>query len=183
MIKRSFKIDFGKSSNHSLDYLLGILDDARVTTLRRVENLSIQELDWQYKEGWNSIGALLSHINAIEHFFRIEFVEGRKLTEEENYKWQPGLEMGTFIPQLIKSQPIEKYIAELADSRRLLIQSLKPITFDHFVKRIEGYDPETGCNLAWVLYHLAEDEVHHRGQISILRKLYKETASNAMVKD
>jgi uncharacterized damage-inducible protein DinB len=57
----------------------------------------------------------------------------------------------------------------------MLIQALKDISFDDFTKRIDEYDPVTGCNLAWALYHMIEDEIYHRGQISIIRKLYKET--------
>ncbi len=40
-------------------------------------------------------------------------------------------------------------------------------------RRFDVYDKVNGSDLAWTLYHNAEDEVHHRGQISILRKLYK----------
>ena len=177
LMKRRFYINFGNTKDHSLDYVSGILEDARITTLQRVERMTIHELDWQYREGWNTIGALLSHITAIEHYFRIEFIERRKLTAEENIDLQPGLDMGQFLPQLIKGDPIERYIEQLDQSRRMLLNSLMSITFEDFTERIEDYDPETGCNLAWVLYHMAEDEIHHRGQISILRKLYKENGN------
>ena len=75
LMKRRFYINFGNTKDHSLDYLIGILEDARITTLQRVERMTIHELDWQYREGWNTIGALLSHITAIEHYFRIVFIE------------------------------------------------------------------------------------------------------------
>jgi len=61
--------------------------------LRRTEGISTEELHWQYAEGWNTVGALLSHIISCGHFFRIHFVEERKLTEEEEkngyrvWKW------------------------------------------------------------------------------------------------
>jgi hypothetical protein len=175
VLKRKFAIEFGKAQDHSIDYLLGILEDARVTTLQVVSKIPTQEVGWQYKEGWNTIGALLSHIIAIEHYFRIEFVEGRKLSAEENDKWLPGMDMGPYLPQLIQNLTIETYIEELTESRHMLIQALKDISFDDFTKRIDEYDPVTGCNLAWALYHMIEDEIYHRGQISIIRKLYKET--------
>ncbi|MDF7815029.1 DinB family protein [Hymenobacter sp. YC55] len=174
MAKRAFHISFGNSADHSLDYLLGMLEDVRVTTWLTVQNLQVEELDWQYKAGWNTIGALLSHITALEHYFRIEFVEGRKLTEAENQQWEPALDMGKYIPQLIAGHPISTYQASLAASRQLLVQSLKNLTFEDFTKRIEGYDADSGCNLAWVLFHMIEDEIYHRGQISMIRKLYKE---------
>ena len=174
MLKRRFLIDFGSTDDHALDYLIGIVDDARVTTLQRVAGISVDELHWQYREGWNSVGALLSHITAIEHYFRIVFIEKRELTDAENERWLAGLEMGEHLPKLITGEPVETYIAGLAESRQLLLDALRPLTFEQFSERMEVYDPETGSNLAWILYHMAEDEVHHRGQISLIRKLYKE---------
>lgn len=174
MAKRKFFFDFGQANDRSIDYLLGVMADARATTIQQVEKLSIREIHWQYKEGWNTIGALLAHITAIEHFFRIEYVEGRKLTDEENQKWLAALDMGEYIPQLITGEPVEAYIEGLNESRRMMLAALHSLTFEDFAKRREGYDSETGCNLAWILYHMAEDEVHHRGQISLLRKLCRE---------
>lgn len=175
MSKRNFQIYFDRKNDRSIDYLLGILEDVRATTLQALKNISNQELDWQCKKGWNTIGALLSHISALEHYFRIEYIEERKLTEEENQKWLPALDMGEYLPQLICNRSIGDYVAEFTESRRMLMQALTGMSFDRFSRRMEGYDSDTGCNLAWVLFHMAEDEIYHRGQISILRKLYKET--------
>jgi hypothetical protein len=141
-----------------------------------MSKISNEEIDWQFKEGWNTIGALLSHIIAIEHFFRIEFVEGRKLTLEEKEKWLPGMDMEPYLPGLIQNLPLEAYIEALTQSRNLMIHALENISFEEFTKRIEEYNPVSGCNLAWALYHIVEDEIYHRGQISMIRKLYKETS-------
>jgi len=173
MLKRTFHIEFGQLADHSLDYIRGILQDTRTTTILSLKNLSVNELDWQYQEGWNSIGALLSHIVAIETYFRIEFVEGRKLTDEENEILLPALDMGIHLPKLIRQQSLEKYIKELTESRGMLLSALDKLTHEDFTRRIDDYDEETGCNLAWVLYHMAEDEIYHRGQISMIWKLYK----------
>jgi len=174
MLTRAFNIEFGKLSDHSLDYIHGILQDTRTTTILSLKNLSAKELDWQYKEGWNTIGALLSHIIGIETYFRIEFVEGRRFTDDENEKWLPAIEMGVQLPKLIIQQPVEDYVAQLTESRELMFSVLANLTHEDFTQRIDSYDDETGCNLAWVLYHMAEDEIYHRGQISIIRKLYKD---------
>jgi len=173
-MKRTFKIEFGGLRDHSLEYLTGMLKDARVTTILSITNISVAELDWQYKAGWNTIGALLAHIAAIETYFRIEFVEDRRLTAEENGKLTPALDMGVHLPKLINQQPVEEYINQLTTSREMMLDALDKVTFDDFTERIEDYDAENGCNLAWVLYHMMEDEIYHRGQISMIRKLYKD---------
>ena len=166
-MERKTFIEFGKQKDNTIDYLIGILEDARVTTLRRVVNVTLEELHWQFKPGWNTIGVLLSHMIANEHFFRIMYLEGRELSKEESEQWTPGQEMGKYIPQLITHEPLDNYFIQLQQSRALLLQGISPLTKEDFWEKREG-----DYNLAWVLYHLAEDEVHHRGQISILRKLY-----------
>jgi hypothetical protein len=173
MNERKTFISFGNSVDPSIDYLVGILDDARVTTLQRVQGISNQELHWQFAPGWNTVGALLCHIASAEEFFRIEFIERRELTPAEHEQWMPGLEMGPYIPKLITGEPIEAYVSRLQQSRARLLAALSPLSVAEFQEKRDGYNPVTGCNLAWILYHLAEDEVHHRGQISILRKLYQ----------
>ncbi len=178
-LERHTYIPFGETASPSIDYLLGILKDARITTIRRVYNLNNDELHWQYAEGWNTIGCLLSHIIAIEHAFRISFIELRELTAEEEEKYMPGLTMGKYIPELITNDPISTYLAAMEESRASLREKLIAVDFDSFQLKREGYNPNTGYNMAWALYHLAEDEVHHRGQISIIRKLYRAHHQNS----
>lgn len=175
-MERKTYIPFGKTADNSIDYLLGIIEDARITTIQRVANISKEALHWQYAEGWNTIGALLSHIICCRHFFRIVFIEQRELTKEEDAKYIPGLRMGKYIPDLITDEEIEAYLHRLSESNKQLVKAVSALNAEQFFEKREGYNPNTGCNLAWILYHLAEDEVHHRGQISLILKLYKVNA-------
>jgi len=158
----------------SINYLLGIVEDARVTTIQRIQNISTNELHWQYSEGWNSIGALLSHCISLSHFFRVYYIQNQKFNEEEKKKYKPGLELGKYLPELITQQPVSFYIDALQDAHQQFSEAISTLSEEDFLEKREGYNKETGCNLAWVLYHAAEDEVHHRGQISLLRKMYKQ---------
>ncbi len=173
MIERNTFIPFGENKDHSIDYLLGILEDARVTTLQVTNNISTEELHWQYAEGWNTISCLLSHLISCSHYFRVEVIEGRHLNDEEKKEIMPGLRMGDFIPELITNQPYIDYVNQLEDSKVKLFKAIKKLSIEDFHKRREGYNPNTGHNLAWTLYHQAEDEVHHRGQMTMIRKLYR----------
>ena len=173
--KRKYIVPLDDSRDNSINYLLAILYDARATTLQRIMGIGTDELHWQYAEGWNTISCLLSHIISVSHFFQIYFIEKREMTVAEEAAIMPGLYMGDYIPQLITGEPIENYIAQLDASMATMVEKIKALSTEELYRRIDGYDKETGCNLAWVLYHVAEDEVHHRGQISIIRKLYKAT--------
>jgi uncharacterized damage-inducible protein DinB len=177
MIERPTFIPCGDSPGSYYNYVIGILNDARITTLQRVEGISTEELHWQYAEGWNTIGALLQHMISTENFFRIVYVEQRELTVAEAEEWIPGLEMGEYLPALITGQSIDEYIYQLDLSRRKMLKQIKSLSKEEFYRRRKRYDPKKGYNLAWLLFHQAEDEVHHRGQISILRKLYQDQSS------
>ncbi len=169
--KREFVIRFGNKQDHSIEYLLGILTDTRTTTLSTIRNLKTQELDWQYEKGWNTIGALLLHISAIEHYFRIVYVENRELTHLEKTELTAALDMGIHIPSLITGKNIGDYFNELSISRQKLLVSLEKLNFENFSKTFKSLDDGSECNLAWLLYHMNEDEIYHRGQISMIKKL------------
>ena len=81
--------------------------------------------------------------------------------------------MGKYIPDLITDDEIEVYLEKLNDSNNVIIKAVSGLSSENFFEKRERYNPNTGCNLAWILYHLAEDEVNHRGQISLILKLYK----------
>ena len=175
MLERKFYIPTGVAGNTLADYLIAIMHDARATTFRYIRDISQDELDWQPYPGWNTIGALLSHIIAGDYFFKIYFIERRELTEEEKKLWIPGLELGEYVQELKGKSP-SYYSEELMKSHHEIRDAVKSISAEDLLnRRYDAYDKENGCDLAWILYHNAEDEVHHRGQISLLRKLYKRT--------
>jgi uncharacterized damage-inducible protein DinB len=168
---RQSVISFGEANDHAIDYLVGILHDARTTTLERVQGATLEELDWRYADGWNTVGALLHHVISLENFFRIRCIEEREIERDEMTRWGPGMELGKWVPEL-GGKTLPEYVAELDEARALTLAGLRGVRAEDFFRRRAGlFEPE-GYNLAWVLYHQAEDEVHHRGQISIIRKLY-----------
>ena len=170
---RSNFIEFGHSADDAIDYLVGILADARVTTLERIEGITQDELDWRYSGTWNSVGSLLAHIIGIENLFRIWMIEKRKLTDDEQARWMPGVELGKHVGKLC-GKSVGEYTDEFEQTRELTLKVLATLSREEFLeRRMDGYPPD-GYNLAWGLYHMAEDEVHHRGQISLLRKLYED---------
>jgi len=173
--KRVFSVDFPDDLDHAIAYFRGILSDTRLTTILTVQNLTTMELDWQFKEGWNTIGALLSHISALQHYFRIIYIEKRAMTEEENDRLIPALDMGIYLPFLISGKNITDYLNEMNYSLDEFLKSLSTLTFGDFSEVLQNQDYGERCNLAWILFHMIEDEIYHRGQISIILKLLRES--------
>src|ERR1043165_6156540 len=138
------------------------------------EKALLPGLDWQPHEGWNTIGALLAHIIAGDYFFALYFIEKREMTPEEEKALLPGLDLGEHVKSL-KGKTPEYYLKELEASHLHFVEAIKKLSTEELLeRRFDVYDKVNGSDLAWTLYHNAEDEVHHRGQISILRKLYKQ---------
>lgn len=174
MIERKFFVEQGVGKSELADYLLAIKHDARATTISYLKDIQEEELDWQPFEGWNSVAALLEHIIAGDRDFNITFIEGRELTELEKGQILPGAELGKYADGF-KGRPVAYYIALLQETYEETRNAIIAMEPDAFLKRrYEDYDNINGSDLAWILFHGAEDEVHHRGQISIIRKLYKE---------
>ena len=173
--KRVFSVDFPDDLDHAIAFFSGVLSDTRLTTILTVQNLTTKELDWQYKKGWNTIGALLSHIAALQHYFRIIYIEKRAMTLVENDWLIPALDMGIYLPSLISGKSISNYLNELNHSQDRFLKSLSALTFEDFSYILPNNDYGERCNLAWILFHMVEDEIYHRGQISILLKLRRES--------
>jgi len=174
MVERKFFVETAVGKNEVADYLLAIKHDARATTFNYIKNITEEELDWQPYPGWNSVAALLAHIVAIDHYFRIIFIEGRDFTEQEEREISPGLDLGKF-NSTFKGKPVEYYREQLQTSYEQTQKAIAGMDAGTFFKRrYDDYDKVKGSDMAWILFHGAEDEVHHRGQISIIRKLYKE---------
>jgi uncharacterized damage-inducible protein DinB len=154
--------------------LVGMLTYARSTTLRAVEGLTIAELDHLHDAESNSIGALLAHIAAVERSYQLLTFEERLLTEQENERWTAALKLGDEGRRSLRGHSLVHYLEELSAARRLTLESLAARD-DVWLERAVGLAPRINAHWAW--FHVAEDEINHRGQIRWLRaRLPKEDA-------
>jgi len=139
---------------------------ARQTTLAAVEGLSTEELDHLQDGSSNSIGALLAHIAAVERAYHVLTFEERRLTAQEQAAWDPALKLGAEGRRLLRGQPLEYYLHELSEARRLTLEGLAARD-DAWLERTLSAAPEMNAHWAW--FHVAEDEINHRGQMRWLR--------------
>jgi uncharacterized damage-inducible protein DinB len=146
--------------------LVGILLYARQTTLSAVAGLSIAELDHQQDDSSNSIGALLAHIAAVERGYQYITFEERPPSAQENAALEPALTLGAEGRRLLRDKPLEHYIHELNEVRRLTLEGLAARD-DEWLERPLIAAPAMNAHFAW--FHVAEDEINHRGQMRWLR--------------
>lgn len=146
--------------------LVGMLAYARSTTLIAVDGLSVAELDHLQDPESNSIGALLAHIAVVERSYQILTFEERLMTAEENEQWSPALNLGSNGQRVLRGQTLDHYVNELADVRQATLERLASRD-DEWLERSVTVAPRINAHWAW--FHVAEDEINHRGQIRWLR--------------
>lgn len=171
-MNRSFSIE-QVTGKDAIDFLLGAKKDARAVTFKYVHGVDESELNWRPYKNWNSIADLLWHIAAVEYCFPVYFIEKRELNNQEKEKWEQALQLDSS-KNVLKQLSLPEFKELMEQSYEFCVAAIKQLDTEKlFEKRWGDYDKINGSNLAWILYHSIEDEVHHRGQISLLRKLYK----------
>jgi uncharacterized damage-inducible protein DinB len=145
--------------------LVCMLSYARSTTLAAVDGLALPDLDHLHDAGSNSIGALLAHMAAVERSYQVLTFEGRLLSPEEQGRWSTALKLDAAGRRALRGNPLAQYLDELA-ARRDTLEALAGRDDDWLERAV---DPAPAINAHWAWFHVAEDEINHRGQIRWLR--------------
>lgn len=152
----------------NISRLICMMNNARNITLNIVKRLTVEELDFQFDEKSNSIGALLLHFAATDFYYQKYSFEERELTEEETKKWKPAMDLGESGRNEIKGNEVKYYIDILTEIREKTYELLKEKD-DHWLEK-ELYDYGYIFNNYYTWFHVLEDEINHRGQINWLLK-------------
>ncbi|WP_241657192.1 DinB family protein [Halobacillus salinus] len=164
-----FKVETIKGYTPHIGQLVTQMNYVRQTTLEAVAGLSTQELDFLPIENGNCIGALLLHIAAVEKGFQIEFFDGRSPNEEEELKWGAAYSLGQKGREEIKGAPLDFYLKELEEVRARTLEEFQSRD-DNWLKDTCIWDGHE-ANQHFIWFHVLEDEINHRGQIRMIRKM------------
>ena len=151
--------------------LKSMMTYVRYTTLDAIKDITVEELDYLHSPTGNTIGMLLTHMAGVEYWFQLDTFENRDLNEEEEVIWLPGLDLDEQAREKIKGKDADYYIN--------LLEEIREDTYKKFSTRSDEWLYERskfGRNLAtnyFKWFHVFEDEINHRGQIRMIRKLYE----------
>jgi uncharacterized damage-inducible protein DinB len=163
---RSLRLEPLPGYTPTIGRLVGILAYARQTTLTAVEGLTMAELDHLHDDSSNSIGALLAHIAAVERGYQHIVFDERPPSAEETAALEPALTLGAEARRLLRGKSLEHYAHELSEARRVTLAGLAARD-DEWLEQSLRAAPAMNAHWAW--FHVAEDEINHRGQIRWLR--------------
>ncbi|WP_062109592.1 DinB family protein [Bacillus niameyensis] len=153
-----------------VSYLICMMNYTRNITLSSVEGLTQPQLDSLLDSNSNTIGALLLHIAAIEYAYFVNTFEERELNEDEEIQWGPAIRLGGEARETIRGNDLNYYIQKLNDVRSNTLKRFKEVD-DQWLHTIDEYYQGTPINRYFKWFHVFEDEINHRGQINIIKKM------------
>jgi len=146
--------------------LVAMLTYSRETTLAAVKGLTQVQLDHLHDARSNTIGALLAHITAVERAYQVLTFEERELSASETAARRAALELGDQGRREIRGRELRFYTDELIRTREDTLAALAQRD-DGWLEAPVRVAPKLNAHWAW--FHVAEDEINHRGQIRWLR--------------
>ncbi|WP_307290948.1 DinB family protein [Bacillus sp. SORGH_AS_0510] len=147
-----------------------MMNYTRQTTLEAVKDLTIEDLDFLFDEEANSIGMLLAHMASVEKAYQIVTFENRDLTDEEESDLNPALDLGMHAREQIKGNPLEYYLDKLEQVRSETIETFKTLS-DEWLFEQAPFWWNRPANNFFKWFHVFEDELSHRGQIRLIKKM------------
>lgn len=146
---------------------LWLLEDTRRETLESLSDLSPSMLDWTPAQDINSIGTLLYHMAIIEmDWLFVEILENRTLPPEVEALFPLAHRDGQSQLSRIEGVPLDEHLNRLALVRKHLLGAFHAMSVEEF-RRLRIF-PDYHVSAEWVLHHLIQHEVEHRGHIQLL---------------
>ncbi|MDL4839723.1 DinB family protein [Aquibacillus rhizosphaerae] len=150
--------------------LVSMLEHTRAVTWDEIQDLTQSDLDFLVDTSANTIGALLLHIASIEFVHQIISNEKRDLTETEFSKWGAALELGDKAREVINKQSLDYYLNQLSEVRSNTLTLLKSKN-DSWLLEENKWGNDIPYNNYYLWFHVMEDEMNHRGQIRMMKRL------------
>jgi hypothetical protein len=146
--------------------LVCMLTYVRATLISAVSGLGRRDLDHLHDPASNSIGALLAHAVAVERYYQLLTFQGREPSPQEAATWSAALDLGEAGRRSLRGHDLDWYLAEMAATRKATLAALAGRD-DAWLEQPVERAPDINAHWAW--FHVAEDEINHRGQIRWLR--------------
>jgi uncharacterized damage-inducible protein DinB len=146
--------------------LVCTLTYVRHTLIAAVNGLGQRELDHLHDASSNSIGALLAHAVAVERYYQLLTFEEREPSPQEAANWSAALDLGEAGRRSLRGHGLQWHLEEMTTVRMATLAALATRD-DAWLEQPLARAPRMNAHWAW--FHVAEDEINHRGQIRWLR--------------
>jgi len=139
--------------------------DIRTRTLKRLEEMPSGFFNWQLNNTAMSFADIIQHLINVDVLF-LEMIQ----SSENQFTWK----MGTDEPHLqIDKSTYEAMIEELKKLQNQRKEIITTLTIDKLNQEIKNDKGEKMTLWSFIMLHVVEHEIYHRGQISIYLKILK----------
>lgn len=151
------------------------LFEQRDVLVKMTAGIPLDDVAWQPVPNANSIGALLLHLGATTVWYLYEMLRGEPVPVDlcVRYRLDPD---DPDAPLSAPRKSAGRLIAEVELAHMRLLEWLKTRGDADLNHTFTARDGELSATLRWILWHLAEDTLHHRGQIAYIKRLLAERA-------
>lgn len=128
-------------------------DEVRRELIRALDMLTDNQLNFVPREGLRSLGDIVRHIaDAEEGWFRYELTRA--------YDEWPGYTAADY-------PTVESVKKLLSDVHARTDAYLETLSFEDLDRQIETTDGEQ-LSLSWIIWHVLDHELHHRGEVFLM---------------
>ncbi len=150
---------------------LWALEEARRRTLRFVEDLPQELLDWEGPDGNdNAIGSLLYHLALAEmDWLYVDTLEQPFPDDLRPLFPHHHVDDAGRMTRIL-GVSLADHLARLARCREVFLDAFRGMSFEEWTRLREPEGTAHAVTPAWVVFHLVEHEAGHAFQISSLRR-------------
>jgi len=148
--------------------LVSQLHFTRMQVEHNVKGMTQADLDFLLDAKANTIGAMLNHLAATDHYYALNSFDNMKWdswSDAEKKKWDIPMNLGEPARKAIKGNSLDYYLNLLHETREHTLAELKK----RDDKWLTVIDTEMGMNNYGKWFHVAEHESNHDGQIKFLK--------------
>ena len=150
--------------------LVSMLAFTRVQVVYNVKGMSQADLDFLLDAKANTIGALLLHLAATDHYYGLNTFGAMKWDswpEDEKKKWDIPMNLGEPARKAIKGNSLDYYLNTLHESREKNLAEFRKRDDKWLATMVNEGDFKANNYAKW--FHVAEHESNHDGQIKFLK--------------
>jgi hypothetical protein len=150
--------------------LVSMLAFTREQAVYNVKGMSQQDLDYLLDAKANTIGALLLHLAATDHYYGLNTFGGMKWDswpDDEKKKWDIPMNLGEPARKAIKGHSLDFYLTALHESREKNLAEFRKRDDKWLTIVVNEGDFKANNYAKW--FHVAEHESNHDGQIKFLK--------------
>jgi uncharacterized damage-inducible protein DinB len=149
--------------------LVCMMNFVRQETLESVAGLTREQLDYLISPQSNTIGMLLAHVTNLEKWWQSHTFEGNTTLWDN-----PAGRLGEVGRQSIHSHELDYYLNELSEARQKTLVELSKRDDAWLHEAAPFFNNGKLMNNYFKWFHVLEDEISHRGQILLIKRLMSE---------